>query len=156
MLYNAIEDDDLEAVRRLVKRGEDVNAIDFDHEATPLEKAAEESNAEAVSLLLELGAFPNGAMISPALLIAATNGDTEIVRILLDGGAGPNETNEDGVTPLMGAAMKGHKELVEMLLAGGADPRQRARDGDTAHYLAKRDDIRSLLPSDESDGPTTS
>lgn len=148
MLCSAIEQDDLETIERLVKGGEDINAIDFDHEATPLEKAAEESNAEAVRLLLDLGAAPNGAMISPALLIAATNGDTEIVKLLLDNGAGPNETDEDGVTPLMGAAFKGHKLIVEMLLAGGADPGQRARAGDTAHFLAKGEDVRALLKTD--------
>lgn len=149
MLCDAIEHDDLEAVRRLIANGEDVDRIDFEHEATPLEKAAGERNVEAVRLLLGLGASPNRAMISPALLIAASNGDAEIVRALLEGGAGPNEMNEDGITPLMGAAFKGHREVVELLLAGGADPHHRARDGDTARSIASTEEIRGLLPADE-------
>jgi len=146
MLCDAIEGNDLDEVTRLLEAGANVDQIDFEHEATPLEKAAEERHAPAVELLLDAGATPDRAMISPALLIAATNGDADIAALLLEAGASPDEPNEDGVTPLMGAAMSGHKPLVELLLASGADPRQRARDGDNAHFVAANDEIRALLP----------
>ena len=148
MLCDAIERNDLDEVRRLIEAGEDVDGIDFDHEATPIEKAAEQRNAEAVKLLLELGAAPDRAMINPPILLAATSGDLEIVGLLLANDANPNETDEDGFTALMGAAWKGHAATVEMLLGGGADPHQKSREGETAYFRASSDAIRALLPPD--------
>lgn len=58
-------------------------------------------------------------------LIAAVCGrNPEIVRLMLDHGADPNEReNSSGQTPLIMAAMQEDPSLVKLLLSRGADPR---------------------------------
>src|SRR5438094_2205725 len=45
----------------------------------------------------------------------------ELVKLLLDFGAGINSANEDGLTALHGAAYKGANKVVELLVSRGAD-----------------------------------
>jgi ankyrin repeat protein len=52
---------------------------------------------------------------------AARNGDTEIVRLLIDSGADVNVANERGHTVLHCAGGHGHLDAVHLLLANGAD-----------------------------------
>jgi ankyrin repeat protein len=74
------------------------------------------------------------------LLEAARRGDTARVRELLDSGADPNASSEDGWTPLHWAALKGHYELARLLLERGADPNARNFCGRTPlHYAALSD-----------------
>ena len=56
-----------------------------------------------------------------ALVTAAAEGHTEIVRRLLDHGADVNAVNAFNATPLHEAAVGGHAELVKALIARGAD-----------------------------------
>ena len=53
---------------------------------------------------------------------AASRGDVSEIRKLLSQGSIVNETNLDGMTPLMFAAVAGRKAAVVELLAQGADP----------------------------------
>jgi ankyrin repeat protein len=55
------------------------------------------------------------------ILHAARNGDTEIVRLLLDHGADPNTVNDRGHTALYCAGGHGHLETLKLLLERGAD-----------------------------------
>ena len=55
------------------------------------------------------------------LFLAAQNGDAEVVRALLDGGADANKARtDDGTTPLLIAAEKGHVGVACALLESGA------------------------------------
>ena len=56
-----------------------------------------------------------------ALMIAAANGQDEIVRILIERGAAIDATRSDGFTALALAVFFGHDEVVRVLLACGAD-----------------------------------
>jgi ankyrin repeat protein/outer membrane protein assembly factor BamB len=53
---------------------------------------------------------------------AAANGDAQLVRSLIAGGADVNAPGSWGWTPLHVAAATGHEEIVSLLIAGGADP----------------------------------
>ena len=54
------------------------------------------------------------------LYIAAENGHTESITLLLQGGAAVDAKGPDGWSPLMIAAHNGHKESITLLLQGGA------------------------------------
>ena len=74
------------------------------------------------------------------LMIAATNGNTDIVRLLIDAGADPNGTGEDISGPLSRAAYMSHFEVVKLLVQAGAKVNIRktlSSVGETilAHYV---------------------
>ena len=83
-----------------------------------------------------------GAEINPAgwtpLSYAATNGNTEVARYLLDIGANPNALSPNGTTALMMAVRGGHADTVELLLAKGADVNVRNQNGASALAWATR------------------
>ena len=49
------------------------------------------------------------------LFIAAQNAHTEVVKLLVRGGANRNQARNDGVTPLRKAKEKGHQAIVALL-----------------------------------------
>lgn len=55
------------------------------------------------------------------LMLAAYNGNTETVRMLLKHGADPDRRSDRGQTPLGGVAFKGFTEIAGLLLDAGAD-----------------------------------
>ena len=59
---------------------------------------------------------------------AARNGDTEIVRLLIEAGADVNAANPRGHTVLYCAGGHGHLDSVKLLLDNGADPHAKFTD----------------------------
>ena len=87
-----------------------------------LYRAANNGEAETISLLLKAGANVNWENMSDQritpLCAAAQNGHTECVRTLLAApGININTVNTSGSTPLLCAAQNGHTECVRTLLA---------------------------------------
>jgi len=72
---------------------------------------------------------------SQRLLAAATNGETTLAQILIQGGANVEAIDKSGRTPLMLAAQRGHADTVQALLAAGANPDARDKQGFTAFGL---------------------
>ena len=62
----------------------------------------------------------------------ATNGNADLVKLLLEAGADANASLPGGETILMTAARAGNLEAVKALLARGADPNARERSDQTA------------------------
>jgi ankyrin repeat protein len=56
-----------------------------------------------------------------ALILAAQNGHTAVLEVLLKRGAEVNEPSKRGSTALTWAAEKGHEAVVRLLVANGAD-----------------------------------
>jgi ankyrin repeat protein len=82
---------------------------------------------------------------------AAELADPSIVEVLLEAGADPNISDEEGRTPLMTVGSAGEWQtriVVELLLKAGAGKRAVAKNGLTAQkwfaYLG-RDDILKML-----------
>jgi ankyrin repeat protein len=95
---------------------------------------------EAVNLLLDRGADPNGknALNRPHLKggllplgAAAARGYNEMVRLLLEKGALINDAQHDGKTALYQAAWNGKIDTITLLLEHGADINARDHHGET-------------------------
>src|SRR3954462_14973921 len=72
----------------------------------------------------------------PVVWLTAAEGSPEALRLLLQAGAGLNETNALEVTPLMGAAYFGNAETLKVLLAAKPDLTAHDPKGQTALMFA--------------------
>jgi ankyrin repeat protein len=104
-------------------------------------QAACAGNGKMVARLIDEGVDVNagGRHGGTALFLAADQGHTEVVRLLLEHGADPNRipwpdpaAGVIAMTPLMAAAARGHTAIAELLLAHGADASIQV--GETALY----------------------
>jgi ankyrin repeat protein len=113
---------DKEAVRTLLKSGEDVNAAQGDG-MTALHWAARHGDLELTQMLLYAGANVKAATrlggYTP-LLLAADRGHAGVIAALVSGGADVNAPNTLGTTPLMLAAASGNPQAVTILVENGA------------------------------------
>ena len=113
--------------RRLLEHGLDPDLPDWQRR-TPLHdlcrgNRAVSNPAAMVRLFLEYGADINAIDEedrSSPLGIAAREGNTELVGLLLDSGADPNAAGAEWAAPLAWAQRRGHAEIAEMLRDGGA------------------------------------
>jgi ankyrin repeat protein len=71
-----------------------------------------------------------------ALMLAAENGNVEMVKALIDKDAKIEEKNNDGMTALMFAAANGNVELVKALIDKGAKIEEKNKAGMTALMFA--------------------
>lgn len=80
------------------------------------------------------------------LMTAATFGQTEVARALIDAGADLNSRNNDGATALHTAAFFCRTEIVELLLENGADASVRNNAGATAleTVIGPFDDVKGI------------
>lgn len=126
---------------------------------TPLMLAAIKGNRELAEKLLQMGAPINADFGWTALHYAASTGQTQMTRFLIDKGANVNAQTERGVTPLYMAARIIAAPTVEVLLQAGADKTLcndqgispeaiAAKRGDTE--LAKKLHISACSPRPES------
>ena len=94
-------------------------------------KSASEAEVKAEISKADVNARNKAGLTS--LMLAATFGTAENVKVLLDAGADVNARDEDGLTSLMLAAESGSTtEALKVLLDAGADVNARDEDGDTA------------------------
>ncbi len=124
LLFEAVKNNDVTAVRSLCSSIKDINAhynekIGF----TSLMWAAAQGNKEIIALLLKHGARTEIRNVRKmtALSYAAENGHLEIVKMLLDSGAYSDVQRNDGETPLISSIKDGHKEVAKLLIARGAN-----------------------------------
>ena len=113
-------DGNIEAVKKHLAAGEDVNAKEGKG-AYPIFSAAHCGDIELIKLLINNGANVNtkGYHGATALHIVAKNGPNEIAELLIAEGADVDRWG-DGATPLILAIIGGNIELVELLIAKGA------------------------------------
>lgn len=110
---------------------------------TPLYMAAERGDAEAVDLLLGLGAGADVEVHDPLcptpLHAAARSGAHRVMEVLLAGGAEVNVRNLYGETPLhLVENCRGAKEAVQLLLEHGAEVDARNEYDETPLHFASR------------------
>ena len=91
---------------------------------TDLYDAAKRGDLKQVTLLVEQGVDKNQVgnyYETTALSVAANDGHLDVVRYLVEQGAGMEKVDRDGNTPLIYASDCGHLEVVRYLLDQGAD-----------------------------------
>ncbi|WP_430364958.1 ankyrin repeat domain-containing protein [Trinickia sp. NRRL B-1857] len=169
-LIKAVKFDDVDAVQKALKQGADPNATDPHGMPLIVLAAREKSDKVAKALMADsktdiekldsagenammLAALNGDADLVKALIekgaevnkqgwaplhYAASNGHDDIVKILLDNSAYIDAGSPNGTTPLMMAARGNHLSTVKVLLDGGADSRVKNQLGLTALDFAKR------------------
>lgn len=97
VFFNAIKNNDLDQVKKLLDNGADVN-IKYLFSFTPLHKAASSSHKDIAELLIAYGANINAQCDSgwTALHWASHFGNENILKILLDNGADISIPNNTG------------------------------------------------------------
>jgi uncharacterized protein len=132
-LIEAAKNTDRSALRALIAKGADVNAVEPDG-TTALHWASYRDDVESADAILRAGAKVNSAndLGATPLWIASLNGSAAMVRRLLQADANPNAALLLGETPVMVASRSGSAEVVEQLLAKGANVNARAARGQTA------------------------
>jgi ankyrin len=148
-LIEAAKNSDRSAVRALIAKGADVNAVEPDG-TTALHWASYRDDVESADAMLRAGANVNAAndLGATPLWIASLNGSAAMVRRLLQAGANPNAALLLGETPVMVASRSGSAAVVEELLARGANVNARAARGQTALMWAvaqKHPDVVNVL-----------
>jgi ankyrin repeat protein len=123
-LIAAVRNGDQASLMSLLDRKDvDIDAGRADG-STALAWAAYEDDEQAVDLLIRAGADVNKANdfhgVTP-LALACANGNSRVVRKLLDAGADPDRAQWSGETPLMTCANTGAVDGATALLEHGAD-----------------------------------
>lgn len=151
-LATAVSADDLEKVKYLISRGENVNAKEKEYSnITPLFLAVENGNAEIAETLLNFGARINARDDNrqTPLMRLDEDASAELVNLLIKHGARVNLTDKDGNTALIFAARSANAEVLQLLIARAADVDAKNAAGRTALMEAADADnlenVRALL-----------
>ncbi|PPK88710.1 beta-lactamase regulating signal transducer with metallopeptidase domain [Neolewinella xylanilytica] len=120
LLMHAIYDGDLEMVKYLLEKVNDLSQTD-ERGFTPLMAAASENHVDVAKLLIERGADVNQVHRQwTALIEAADEGSLEVAELLLDNGASVNFDGGSGRSASVMAASEGHLNVLQLLEARGA------------------------------------
>ncbi|XP_039270766.2 ankyrin repeat and SOCS box protein 14-like [Styela clava] len=122
-LFLAATEGNINAARRLVAAGADVNNGNTNKD-TPLQAAIENDHRVMARLLLKSGANPNQALNRgwTAVHECVYRGNCEILEIVLNFGGDPNIRDVYGISPVFTSAACGRNECLDLLLRSGGDP----------------------------------
>ena len=145
-LAQAVSRDDVEEVRNLIARGEDVNGREGDR-TTPLFIAVENGQLEIVQMLLDFGAKVNARsqQRETALMKMDDEATKELAELLIRHGASVTAVDSAGDTPLIIVAGSARSEVIKALIDAGADVNAANEEGSTALMSAAgREDVEAV------------
>ena len=148
-LFEAIKNGQVDKMRRLIKRGAELNSQN-ELGKSPLRWAIDKNQIEIVQVLLTEYNL-NSKMINNALFDAVHLGDIDIAKLLIENGADINTQKKLGNTPLHKAKDSfgcGYIKMSEFLIKNGADVNMQNHLGDTPLHRAvesARVDLVKLL-----------
>ncbi len=117
LLTIEIRNNNIEAVKELIKTGANVNAIGK-YGQTAIVEASCLGNLNIVNELIRAGANVNAVNKyghSTALIEASCYGHIEIIKKLIDAGANTNAVNEWGFTPMIYASKYNRPKIIKIL-----------------------------------------
>jgi ankyrin repeat protein len=123
-LHYAARDGDVEAVRKWIRKGADVNVAE-NAGWTPLHFAAQAQSVEVARLLLD-----NGAAVDPVdahgntplwRAVAASRGEGGVIQLLRAAGADPLKKNKHGVSPVASARAVANFDIAQWFADVPAD-----------------------------------
>lgn len=131
--HDAAEVGDIVAMKAMIAAGADCNEEDWTGQP-PLSRAIAGGSLDAVRVLLEAGAAPDGGNTCARPFVEAADANRiDIMRLLFQLGAVPDITSQgNGENALIPAAYHGNLEMVGWLLDLGVSPNVIARKGITA------------------------
>jgi ankyrin repeat protein len=135
------------AIKFLLDKGADIDALTKSNGQTPLHLAIENQNLAIVTLLLENGADPMAQDNKnvTAFALAISHGDVEIVKTLVARRLNVNTLARAGTIPakpLMLAIEYGKEKVVDFLIESGAQIEAMDENGNTPLIKAVADDRR--------------
>jgi uncharacterized protein len=145
-LHWAVYNNDMPAVRRLLRAGADVK-LATNYGVTAMGLAAEVGNTEMLKVLLEAGADPDSPNPDgmTALLAVARTGIVDAAQVLVKAGAKVDaRENFGGQTPLMWASARRHPAMMEFLLSKGADINAASTDRNYQRHVTAEGRPKSL------------
>ena len=151
-LARAVSGDDIEEVKNLIGKGENVNGKDDNYGGiTPIFIAVENGSEDTAQTLLSFGAKVNArdANRQTPLMRLDEDASAELVRTLIKYGAKINLTDAQGNTALILAAHSAKAEVLQTLLDHGAQVNRQNKQGQTALMNAAEADhlesVRALI-----------
>lgn len=143
-LHAAVSAGNEAAVKQLIRRGIDVNALVPGKGHTALHQAVFQRNAAMVKLLLDAkaradvaGTHGQSPVVKEFPLHRAV-GEPQLVKLLLDRGAGANVVDGGGMTPLHRAAAAGEVESARLLVQNGAGVNRTDKGGRTPRDISEK------------------
>lgn len=115
-ILNAVKNNDIQAVRKTLENGADVNTTDNSRRSLLL-IATNKTNIEMAKLLVKYGADVNQQAdnLDSPFLYAGASGQTELVQLFLNHGARFDVFNRYNGSALIPACERGHIETVKLL-----------------------------------------
>ncbi|OCA85088.1 ankyrin repeat domain-containing protein [Pseudobacillus wudalianchiensis] len=116
-LLQAAEQRETEKVKKLIKKGADINIQD-EKKRTPIMIATYHNDVETATVLIKAGADVNiqDHIKNTPFLYAGAEGYIEILKLTIEAGADPTITNRYGGTALIPASEHGYIEVIKELL----------------------------------------
>ena len=98
--------------------------------------AVERGDVKKVKEWFDEGLDPEfvGSQLGTGLMIAAWNGNVEMMALFVERGANPRRANKNGEQPLQLAAWKGYMDAAKWLLAHGASLNREGKQWGALHY----------------------
>jgi ankyrin repeat protein len=128
-LMLAIYNDEIDDFIELIKKNVDINFVSESENSnwhlTAIEIAIFKENDFAVKKLLSTNKVSHPEKF---LMLACGGENAKIVRLLIEYGANPNETLDNGYSVIMMASSFGSTKVLECLLKNGANPNNRNLD----------------------------
>lgn len=128
-LLDAISEGDMTKLESAIKDGADLNKAIYWN--IPLILATELKRYDTIKYIVEHGGNvnikdPERDLITP-LWLAVEKASVEIVKYLLEHGAKPNDTDNEGTSPLMNAARNGNLDIIKLLIEHHANVNQECK-----------------------------